>query len=164
MSGGVQKEATIRSLYREFNRICCEFDQLYRTVAMKMGMSDSAFQTLLAVYDLGEGCTQSEVCDYCCLGKQTIGSSVRKLQNVGLITLEKRVGSRGLGIFLTEEGREVVKERIAPIVEADVDALASVGPEKARLLVQISQEYLAGFNGELSKVTFPGDSDSKGVK
>ncbi len=164
MAGSDRNAIEIRDLYQEFNRIWCEFDQLYRSIAVKMGMSDSAFQILMAIYDLGEGCTQSEVCGYCCLGKQTISSSVRKLQDAGLITLERRDHVRGLGIFLTAKGREEVAVRVAPVIEADINALTSVGLEKARLLVQISEKYLTGFDEELTKVTIPGNHDSEGVE
>ena len=157
-------EEEISSLYQEFNRICCEFDLLYRTIAMKMGMSDSAFQILMAIYDLGEGCTQSQVCAYSCLGKQTISSSVRKLQNNGLISLERVNGVRGLGLFLTAKGRKVVQERVAPVVKADVDALSAVGLEDGRRLVCISQEYLRGFEQNLSKVSAPKNHYSKDVE
>ena len=164
MSGEDKTEEEISSLYQEFNRICCEFDLLYRTIAMKMGMSDSAFQILMAIYDLGEGCTQSQVCAYSCLGKQTISSSVRKLQNNGLISLERVNGVRGLGLFLTAKGRKVVQERVAPVVKADVDALSAVGLEEGRRLVSISQEYLRGFEQNLSKVSAPQNHYSKDVE
>ncbi len=155
-----KEKAEICCLYREFNRICCEFDQLYRTVAMKMGMSDSAFQILLAINDLGEGCTQSQVCGYSCLGKQTIGSSVRKLQEEGLVELRRRNGTRGLGIFLTAKGWETVNSRVAPVAQADIQALSSIGIESGRSLVKISQEYLKGFEAELMALKFPGVGES----
>lgn len=155
MASRDKAEEEIRTLYQDFNRVCCEFDLLYRTIAMKMGMSDSAFQILMAIYDLGEGCTQSQVCAYSCLGKQTISSSVRKLQNNGLISLERVNGVRGLGLYLTAKGRKVVQERVAPAVKADIDALSAVGLEDGRQLVRISQEYLRGFEQNLSKVSAP---------
>lgn len=145
----------LRHLYREFNRVCCEFDQLYRTAAMRMGLSDSAFQVLMAIYDLGEGCTQAQICNYVCLGKQTISSSVKALKTQGLVVLQNEPGVRGCGLFLTDEGKRAVEKRISPVIEADVRALTLLGGKKAKQMVELSRLYLNGFEAELSGVQFP---------
>lgn len=155
MAEAISLDTDLRHLYREFNRVCCEFDQLYRNAAMRMGLSDSAFQILMGVYDLGEGCTQSQICDYVCLGKQTISSSVKKLKQQGLIELRRESGVRGVGLFLTAEGKRAVERRVSPVVEADVRSLSLLGGERARTLVELSRLYLNGFEAELADVTFP---------
>ncbi|MFR1493246.1 MAG: MarR family transcriptional regulator [Eubacterium ventriosum] len=43
-----------------------------------MGLSDSAFDILYSIVDLGDGCSQSDICKYSCLSKQTVNSSIKK--------------------------------------------------------------------------------------
>ncbi len=157
----IAADSDLRHLYREFNRVCCEFDQLYRTAASRMGLSDSAFQILMAIYDLGEGCTQAQICNYVCLGKQTISSSVKNLKAQGLITLQNKPNVRGASLFLTEEGRRAVEERVSPVIEADVRALSLLGYANAKRMVEISRSYLQGFEGELANVEFASSQDNK---
>lgn len=153
----ITADSDLRHLYREFNRVCCEFDQLYRTAAARMGLSDSAFQILMAIYDLGEGCTQAQICNYVCLGKQTISSSVKNLKAQRLITLQNAPGVRGTGLLLTAEGKRAVEQRIAPVVEADVRALSQLGHSNAKRMVEASRSYLEGFEAQLSTVEFTDD-------
>lgn len=157
----ITADSDLRCLYREFNRVCCEFDQLYRTAAARMGLSDSAFQILMAIYDLGEGCTQAQICNYVCLGKQTISSSVKNLKAQDLITLRNAPGVRGTGLFLTADGKRAVEQRIAPVVEADVRALSQLGHTNAKRLVEASRSYLQGFEAELANVEFTDDQANR---
>ncbi len=161
MAEAILLDADLRYLYREFNRVCCEFDQLYRNAAMRMGLSDSAFQILMGIYDLGEGCTQSQICDYVCLGKQTISSSVKNLKQQGLIELRRESGVRGAGLFLTTKGKRSIECCIAPVVDADVRSLSLLGKQEAEKLVELSRSYLNGFEAELSNVAFPDTDVSK---
>lgn len=47
---------------REFNRLEKELNDLYHDVALKMGISDSAFSIFYILYTLGDGCLQKDIC------------------------------------------------------------------------------------------------------
>ena len=49
-------------LLRNFNRIDKEFNDIYHEVALKMGISDSAFSIFYILNDLGDGCLQKDIC------------------------------------------------------------------------------------------------------
>ena len=48
---------------REFNRLYKELDDLYHNLALRQGLSDSASIILYALYLLGDGCLQRDICD-----------------------------------------------------------------------------------------------------
>ena len=46
---------------REFNRLYKRLDDLYHSLSLKMGMSDSTFIILYTIAELGDGCSQKEI-------------------------------------------------------------------------------------------------------
>ena len=44
-----------------FNHIYKEFNEIYHEATLKMGLSDSAFDILYSIVDLGDGCSQSDI-------------------------------------------------------------------------------------------------------
>ena len=60
---------------REFNRLYKELDDLYHNLALRQGLSDSASIILYALYLLGDGCLQRDICDLSYISKQTINSA-----------------------------------------------------------------------------------------
>ena len=92
----------IRQELREFNRLYKRLDDLYHSLSLKMGMSDSTFIILYTIAELGDGCSQKEICEQVSISKQTINSSIRKLEGSGVIRLEKGTRGRELHILLTE--------------------------------------------------------------
>lgn len=60
------------SQLREFNRIYKELNSLYYEVALKAGVADSAFWTIYAIVEMGDGCLQKDVPEHYSISKQTI--------------------------------------------------------------------------------------------
>ena len=98
---------------REFNRLYKELDDLYHNLALRQGLSDSASIILYALYLLGDGCLQRDICDLSYISKQTINSSIRRLEQDGYLYLQPGRG-RDMHICLTPEGRRLVEEKAAP--------------------------------------------------
>lgn len=70
---------------REYNRIYKEVNDIYRDAASKFGLSNSVFDILYTICEVGEGCLQKDVCDATFIPKQT-GKS---FQNFKLKKLDK---------------------------------------------------------------------------
>lgn len=128
--------------YLEFDKLSNVWDGLYRDMATSMGFSDSAFQILFALAQLGEGCLQRDICSAVCLSKQTVGSSIHKLKNEGILVLEPAEKGRGTRVFLTEEGRRILDERVRPVYEADLEVFASFGAEGTEAFILMWREYM----------------------
>ena len=69
-----------------------ELDDLYHNLALRQGLSDSASIILYALYLLGDGCLQRDICDLSYISKQTINSSIRRLEQDGYLYLQPEIG------------------------------------------------------------------------
>ena len=136
----------LTSQFREFNRLYKEENEIYHEIAVRLGLSDSAFSILYFLCFLGDGCTQKDICGSVFLSKQTVNSSIQKLEGLGYLYKEKGRG-RDTHIFLTESGTSMIHEKIQPIIEMERRAFSALG-EDAETLVRLSQRYLASLRAE----------------
>lgn len=133
---------------REYNTIYRLSSELYHHVAVKMGLSDSAFEILYALDDLGDGSLQKDVRVASGLSKQTVNSSVHQLARAGAIEL-RTDGGRSVRLYLTKEGRALVERCIRPVVQAEEAAFDTLAPEECTALLQLSRRYLDALRAEL---------------
>ena len=113
----------------EFNHLYKELDDLYHEAALNSSLSDCAFDILYGIFMLGDGCLQRDICKTSCIPKQTINSSIRKLENEGWIKLVPGKG-RSMQIFLTDDGQYVMQEKIYPVIKAENKALDALTSEE----------------------------------
>lgn len=73
--------------------------------------------------------------------KQTLASSLRKLQEQGLVRIERE--SRKMSrVFLTPAGRARADVTIKPVIQAEVDAVDALPSEVLALLPDTLDRYL----------------------
>ena len=125
---------------REFNRIFKECNHIYHDIALKLGLSDSVFDILYTLCAIGDGCLQKNICEATLLSKQTIHSSVRKLEKNGYIKLKPGKG-RDMQIFLTPEGNALVEEIIFPAIHAENLTFTDMTEEEQREFLRLNQKY-----------------------
>ena len=143
-------EQQINQMRQEFNRLIKEMDDLYREVARVLGLSDSAFDILFALYELGDGCLQKDICTLSFSSKQTINSSIRNLERNGLLYLKAGRG-RNMHIILTESGRKLLEEKIAPAAELERETMEALSCEERRELLALTRKYTACFRDKVSE-------------
>ena len=131
----------IKNALKEYTHIYKETNRIYHDIALKLKLSDSAFDILYAVCQLGDGCLQRDICSLSATSKQTINSSIRKLEREGHIILKPGKG-RQMHIFLTETGMELAKERIFPVIEIENKVFDSLTEEESRELLRLSRKYI----------------------
>ena len=115
---------------REFTRLYKEYDSIFHSVALAVGLSDSALTVLYHTQELGDGCLQR------------VHSTIRQLRERGLLSLSPGKG-RDMHIHLTEEGRRLVREEIYPIMQMESDAFQALAPEERRDLLCLTARYVA---------------------
>ena len=128
----------------EFNHIYKELDDLYHEIALKIGISNSALAILYTVCVLGDGCLQKDVCQEAYISKQTVNSSVRKLEKNGYLYLEQGTG-RDKHIRLTEMGRRFEKEKNRPVIRMENEAFLDMEPEERKKFISLSRKYVDRF-------------------
>lgn len=125
----------------EFNRFFKESNDLYHDLALKIGLSDSAFEILYTIAVLGDGCLQRDICSAAYLSKQTVNSSIGRLKQDGFLYFEagKR---RDLHIHLTEYGLNFVQQKIEPVIEMENRAFEGLSDPERRQLLILSRRYI----------------------
>ena len=130
----------------EFNRIYKEFNDIYHEAALRLGLSNSAFDIFYAICELGDGCLQRDICNMTFIPKQTVNSSIRNLEKEGYLTLLHGKG-RNMHIYLTEHGKEVLKDLIYPVIEVENNSFQELTEEERQQLLCL----LARYNAELKR-------------
>ena len=136
---------------KELNRLFTANESIQHYLAQSAGLPDATFRLLYALADLDGICCQSDLCIVTTLPKQTVHSAVRQLQEEGCLTLEQGSGRRRM-VTLTDKGRQLVEERIAPAVQAEENALAALSRAEQRLLISLLGRYNDKLAQEAEKV------------
>jgi len=137
---------------KKFNYLCKELDDVYHKIALKSGLSDSAFFILYAVVENGDGCLQKDIAECYSLSRQTINSSVKSLTEKGYITLLPGKG-RDKHIQLTLAGRQLVKDRILPVIKMENAAFDEMASEDKQALLRLTEEYIRLLQEKVKQIT-----------
>lgn len=118
-----------------------ENDDWYQQTAKQLGMSDSTFWILYMLYDYRDGITQSEICALSCFPKQTINSSLKKLESDGIIKLVQGADGRSKKIILTAAGHELMKKTIIKVRLTEHETLNRMTDEEKDILISALDKF-----------------------
>ena len=65
---------------KEFDSLYKMIDDVYHEIALSMHLTDSAFLILYCLLELGDGCSQKDICKLYSISKQTVNSSVKSVK------------------------------------------------------------------------------------
>lgn len=100
---------------KEFDSLYKMIDDIYHEIALSIHLTDSAFIILYCLLELGDGCSQKDICKLYSISKQTINSSVKSLESKGFLI--RRSGSgRDIHLYFTEFGKKFANEHIGPVL------------------------------------------------
>ena len=145
-----------------FNHIYKEYNIIYHDAAMRLGLSNSEFDTLYAICELGDGCKQticelgdgckqSDICRTTFIPKQTVNSAIRSLQKKEYLTLASGKG-RSMHIYLTEQGLQLVRRTIFPMVEIENEAFPKLTEKEYKTILHFHAQYLAALREGIQKL------------
>jgi len=144
-------EYNISDKVRYLNSMLCEIDNMYQAMLLKNGLSDSEYVVLFSILELGEGCLQKDIANNGYINKKTTNSTIKKLEKNGLIVL--RAGKYpNMHIFLTDDGKNYIRERIIPIVDIQTKVMESVPDSDFKNLENTYSKYVQIFKGEINKM------------
>lgn len=132
------------ALLRQFNSLYQGYDEIYHSLSLAAGLSDSAFWILYCLLEQGDGCLQKDICACTCTSKQTIHSAICKMQNQGLIELRPGRG-RNMHIHLTGAGKELARDRVLPVIRMERETFGDLAPEESRELLRLTRKYMDRF-------------------
>ena len=145
------KGFVINEKVKYLNTMLCEIDNLYQTLIQNKGLSDSEYVVLFSILELGEGCLQKDIADNSFINKKTINSTIKKLEKNGIIEL--RAGKYpNMHIYLTEFGKNYMKDNVIPVIELENNAMGSVPDSDFENFVSTYAKYSKLFKNEVEKL------------
>ncbi len=136
---------------RRFNHLQSELTMLYHNSSVKLGLSDSAMQILYTICCEGEGCPLTEICRLSFLSRQTINSSIRRLEKLGIIYLEACRG-RQKAVYFTDKGRKLADDTAARIIDIENKIFDSWPEHEREEYLRLTLKYLTAFQSESEKI------------
>lgn len=136
---------------KKFNCLYRELDAFYHDIALKNGLSDSAFSILYAIAELGDGCLQTEIADYYSISKQTIHTSAKNLEKKGYLSFKPGKG-RDMHLCLTEAGMKLTEEKILPVFELENRIFTEMSQEERSRLLHLTEKYVEIFREKVTQI------------
>ena len=135
---------------KAMNRFYEEIGELYREVIKKSKLSCSAFDILYALYEQ-DGRRLIDLGKASFLSKQTLASSVKRLEEDGLVCTQSQ-GRRHVEVFLTDKGRACIDESVLPVIRAEICAIDALNPEDQMLIRDLADRYTAALREEFERL------------
>ncbi len=134
-----------------FNYFQGELDAAYHEAALKLGLSDSAMRILYTVCDNGECCLLQDICRHSGLSKQTINSALRKLEQDGIVYLEK-VSAKSKNVCLTDAGKALAARTARRILELEDAVFSQWSEEDIQKYLYLTEKFLVDFKKNSAKL------------
>lgn len=141
----------ISKYLKEYNHIYKEANDIYHEIARKLQLSDSALDIFYTIFEMGDNCLQRDICKASCMPKQTVNSSIRKLQTNGYLTLSPGKG-RSMHIHLTASGKKLIQEKLVPLIRIENDAFEDMTVEECEQLIHLNAKYNQALRSRLSNL------------
>lgn len=126
---------------KEFDSLYKMIDDIYHEIALSIHLTDSAFIILYCLLELGDGCSQKDICKLYSISKQTINSSVKSLESKGFLI--RRSGSgRDIHLYFTEFGKKFANEHIGPVFDMENATFACMELSECEQLLSLTRKYV----------------------
>ena len=136
---------------KRFIYLTSEIEAVYHEAALKFGLSDSALRILYTICLDGDSCLLSEVVRFSAISKQTINSSLRKLEEDGLIYLEAAEGNKKK-VCLTEQGKALTAGSIIKIQVLENEIFSSWTEQERTTYIELTQKYLNAITAKIKEL------------
>lgn len=141
-----------KDMILKFNSICRELSDLYHDIALKLGISDSAFTIFYAIFRIGDGCLQRDICKLSYTNKQTINSTIQRLKEDGYLYLKQGKG-RDKHIYMTDCGVKFMREKVGPMVTAEDEAFFMLSLKEQKQFYSIFLKYITSFRKKVEDLS-----------
>lgn len=146
-------EQTLQQQLSTLNRLYKESDEIYRGIAGRYGLTDTAFWILYAITHTDGDCTQNDLCNDWFYPVQTINSAVGNLQKKELVRLETITGTKNRKrILLTDAGKTFTERIISKIDELEKNAFLLFTNEERETYISLYQRHNEYIRRERDKV------------
>lgn len=126
-----------------FNQLYKKMDEIYHQYAKEHGISETTLWLLYSVYEDDAVYTQRELCAAWHYPPQTVNSILKGLEKQEIIRLEAIPGNqKNKRIVLTEKGKQLTDQVIAPLYLAEQRSFQGLGKEEREALLSLTRKYV----------------------
>ena len=125
----------------EFNEVMKENNDLYSNLAKKFKMPDCMLWILYILREENKVLTQSDICNMMCIPKQTVNSSLKKMEAEGYIELLNINDKRSKQVSLTEKGLDLANNTVDIIISKENNALSKMDEKEQELLINLLRKF-----------------------
>ena len=125
----------------ELNEVMKENNDLYSNLAKKFKMSDCMLWILYILREENKVLTQSDICNMMYMPKQTVNSSLKKMESEGYIELLNINDKRSKQVCLTEKGVDLANNTVDIIISKENNALSKMDKEEQALFINLFKKY-----------------------
>ena len=140
--------------FRQINYMLMTIAGLYHEATSRFGLTDNIAFILQFLNENGDHCPLSSIYKMTGVRKQTVNSSIRKLEADGILYLEQDTG-RSKRVVLTEKGRELVKNTVGQIRRAEVHALDNWTQEEIHIYILTLTKVAESLKQALDQLDYP---------
>lgn len=133
----------------QINKIFKEIGELYHEYAKEKKVSDSMLEILYTLRLEKEPMSQSDICDSVFLPRQTINTTIKKLEIENYIYLKYIESKKKKIIFLTPKGEAFSQQVADDVIEKELNALQSFTKDERETFIALYKKY-----GQNIKKTF----------
>ena len=135
---------------KRYSYLTSEIEASYHEAALKFRLSDSAMRILYTICLKGEGCLLSDIVHLSGISKQTINSSLRKLEAGGIVHLET-ADSRKKKVYLTEKGKELAQNSAWRVLEIENEIFDSWSEAERKVYIELTERFLTSFKEKIKE-------------
>lgn len=123
------------SLYQQLN-------ETYRQYATQKGVSETTLWLLYFLCEHGGSCEQRALCRSLLDPPQTVNSSLKKLEQQGLVSLQLVAGIRkNKEVSLTEAGEQFAKTIVLPLMAAEQQSFSDLSEREQLQMLTLMQKH-----------------------
>ena len=138
-------------LFETYNQIMCTMEADYHDAAVRLGLSDSAFNILYTLYIEGSGCNQSRLYKKSGMARSTVNSAIRQMEKKGWLYLVPGEG-RNTKVEVTDEGRAVMDRTVARIVAIEKKLFDAYTETEAETLIRLNRPFEQGLRRSIEEL------------
>lgn len=145
----VRKELpeALRQWYRDWFLI----DRLYTRWAKRYGLTYASLFTLYVLYH-HDNCTPSCIAEFLSLTKQTVNSTLRRLEEDGIIAASpSQTDRRSQIVSLTEKGRQYTREVLEALYNMEERAFSGFSDRELGRIVNSNRQLAASIRREVEE-------------
>ena len=136
----MEKESEKR--YQEFISASKEVDDIYHTLALKFGLSDSAMWILCTMREADRELTQAEIAEEMSMSRQTINSAIKNLEKQGYLYMAPAPGDRrNKTLSFTAKGEDFVKRTVDRMLDLEHQVFARLEVQEQEQITEILRKY-----------------------